>query len=96
VKEKLKYLIGMGAQLSLCKYATIKEGSVCESTKCERYINLYREKTCEIEMGLSSENYETAHIFQIVGDRIQIRYGGILGQDFFIRGLRLIIRRENL
>jgi ribosomal protein L5 len=41
-------------------------------------------KLGEIEMGLSSENYESIHIFQIVGDRIRIRYDGILGKDFFI------------
>jgi len=28
VKEKLKFFINMGAQLSLCKYSSIKEGSV--------------------------------------------------------------------
>ena len=27
VKEKLKFLIDTGAQFSLCKYASIKEGS---------------------------------------------------------------------
>ena len=27
IKEKLKFLIDTGAQLSLCKYASIKEGS---------------------------------------------------------------------
>jgi hypothetical protein len=36
----------------------------------------------ESEMGLSSENCETTHIFQIVGNRIRIPYDRILGQDF--------------
>jgi hypothetical protein len=35
-------------------------------------------------MGLSTENYETKHIFHIVDDGIRIPYDGILGQDFFI------------
>jgi len=87
VKEKLKFLIDTGAQLSLCKHATIKEGSVCDP---KRVVNVRGISICterkpgEIEMGLSSENYETTHIFKIVGDRIQIRYDGILGQDFFV------------
>jgi hypothetical protein len=46
----------------------------------------------EIEMGLSTENHETKHIFHVFGDGIRIPYDGILGLDFFIRGLELIIR----
>ena len=33
VKEKLKFLIDTGAQLSLCKYSSIKEGSVYDPRK---------------------------------------------------------------
>ena len=38
----------------------------------------------KIEMGLSTENSETTHIFHIVSDGIRTPYDGILRQDFFI------------
>jgi hypothetical protein len=79
VKENLKFLVDMGAQLNLCKYTSIKEGSVYDPKRVVnvRGISCRTERTLgEIEMGLSTENYKTTHIFHIVGD-------GILGQDFF-------------
>ena len=51
----------------LCKYASIKEGSVCEP---KRVVNMRGISSCterkpgEIEMGLSSENYETSTSFR--------------------------------
>jgi hypothetical protein len=87
VKEKLKFLIDTGSQLSLCKYASIKEGSVYDSKRVVsvRGISSCTEKTLGgIEMGLSTENYERTHIFHIARDGIRIPYDGILGQDFFI------------
>jgi len=44
-KEKFKFLIDTGAQLSLCKYISIKEGSVYdpENSKCKEYFERYRE-----------------------------------------------------
>jgi len=88
IKEKLKFLIDTGAQLSLCKYASIKEGSVYDP---KRVVNVRGISSCtertlsEIEMSLSTDNYETTHIFHIVGDGIGIPYDGILCQYFFIR-----------
>jgi len=73
VKEILKFLIDTGVQLSLCKYASIEEGSVCDP---KRVVNVRGISSCterkvgEIDMCLSSESYETTHIFQIVGDAI--------------------------
>lgn len=87
VKEKLKFLIDTGAQLSFCKYASVKEGSVYDP---KRVVNVRGISSCtertlgETEMGLSTENYETTHIFHIVGNGIRIPYDGILGQDFFV------------
>jgi hypothetical protein len=89
VKEKLKFLVDTGAQLSLCKYASTKEGSVFDPKIVVnvRGISRCTERTLgEIEMGLSTENYETTHSFHIAGDGIRIPYDGILDQDFFIRG----------
>jgi hypothetical protein len=87
VKDKLKFLIDTGAQLSFCKFASIKEGSVYDP---KRLVNVTAISSCtertlgEAEMGLSTENYKTTHIFHIVGDGIRIPYDGILGQEFFI------------
>ena len=63
-----------------------------------RGISCCTERTLgEIEMGLSTENRETKHIFHVVGDGIRIPYDGILGQDFFMsKRARLIIRKEKL
>jgi hypothetical protein len=98
VKEKLRFLIDTGAQLSLCKYASIKEGSVYDPRRVVsvRGISSCTENTLgEIEMVLSTEHYETTHTFHIVGDGIRIPYGGIIGQNFLkVRGLGLIMRRE--
>jgi hypothetical protein len=87
VKERLKFLVDTEAQLSLCKYASIREGSVYNPKKVEnlRGISSCTDRTLgEINMGLSTENYETTHNFHIVGDGILITYDGILGQDFFV------------
>jgi hypothetical protein len=87
VKETLKFLFDTGDQLSLCKYASIKQGAVYDPKRVVnvRGISSCTERTlCEIEMRLSIGNYETKHTFHIVGDRIRIPYDGILGQDFFI------------
>jgi len=87
VKEKLKFFIDMGAQLSLCKYSSIKEGSVYDPRKVVnvRGISSGTERTLgEIEIGLSTEDHEMTHIFHIVGDGIRIPYDEILGEDFFI------------
>jgi hypothetical protein len=55
-------------------------------------------RASEIEMVSSAVNYETTHIFHIVGDGILITYDGILGQDFFISKRARIdyIRRDKL
>jgi hypothetical protein len=46
-KENLKLLVDTGAQLSLCKYDSIKEGSVYDTqrrvNKCKGYFERYRE-----------------------------------------------------
>ena len=79
-------MIDTGAQLSLCKYASVKEGSVYDP---KRIVNVRGISSCtdrtlgEIEKSLSTEDHETTHIFHIAGDGIQIPYDGILGQDFF-------------
>jgi len=85
-KEKLKFLIDTGAQLSLCKYDDVKEGYVYDPQRIVnvRVISSGTERTIgEIEMKLSTENHKTTHVF-IVGDGIRIPYDGILGQDFFV------------
>jgi len=101
VKEKLKLLIDTGAQLSLCKYSSIKEGSVYDPRKVAnvRGISSGAERTlCETEIGLNTEDHETTHIFHVVGDGIRISYDGILGEDFFISKRARIDykKRENL
>ena len=87
VKEKLQFLIDTGAQLSLCKHTSIKEGSVYDPKRVVnvRGISCCTERTLgETEMGLSTENHETKHIFHVVGNGIRIPHDGILGQDFFM------------
>jgi hypothetical protein len=84
-KEKLKFFIDTGAQLSLCKYDSIEEGSVYNPQRIVnvRGISSGTERTIgEIEMKLSTESHKTMHVFHIVGDGIRIPYDGILGQDF--------------
>jgi hypothetical protein len=79
--------------LSLCKYVSIKEGSVYDPQRIVhvRGISSGTERTVgEIEMKLSTENHKTMHVFQIVGDGIRIPYDGILGQDFFVSKKRKI------
>ena len=88
VKEKLKFLIDTGAQSSLCKYSSIKEGYVYDPRKVVnvRGISSGTDRTLgETEMRLSTENHEMTHFFHVVGDGIRISYDGILGEDFFIR-----------
>jgi hypothetical protein len=61
VKEKFKFFIDTGAQLSLCKYASTKEGSVYDPKRVVniRGISRCTERTLgEIEMGLGTDNYE--------------------------------------
>ena len=85
-KGKLKFLVDTGAQVSLCKYESIKEGSVYDPGKVVdvRGISCSTERTLgEIALRLSTENHETTHNFHVVGDGIRIPYDGILGQDFF-------------
>ena len=100
MKEILKFLIDTGAQLILCKYASIKEGSVCDPKRVVNVTGISsctERKLCENEMCLSSESYETTHIFQIVGDGIRIPYGGVLGQDFFIsKGARIDYKKREI
>jgi hypothetical protein len=62
-KEKLKFLVDTGAQLSLCKYASIKEGFVYDPRRVVngRGISSTERTLGEIEMSLSIENYETTH-----------------------------------
>ena len=56
VKEKLKFFIDTGAQLSLCKHTSIKEGSVYDP---KRVVNVRGISSCtertlgETEMGLT-------------------------------------------
>jgi hypothetical protein len=99
-KEKLKILVDTGAQLSLFEYDSIKEGSVYDP---KRVVNIRGMSSCtertlgDIELSLSTENYETTHLFQVVDDGIIIPYDGILGQHFSrVRMLKLILRKEKL
>jgi hypothetical protein len=65
-KEKLKFLIDTGTQLSLCKYDNIKEESVYDPQRIVnvRGISSGKERTIgEIEMKLSTENHKTTHVF---------------------------------
>jgi hypothetical protein len=85
VKEKLKIFIDTGAQLSLCKHTSIKEGSMYDPKRVVnvRGISSRTERTLgETEMGLSTENRETKHIFHVIGDGVRIPYDGILGKTF--------------
>jgi hypothetical protein len=66
LKEKLQFLIEAGAQLSSCKYASIREGSVYDPRTVVniRGIPCCTGRVCgETEMGLSSKYYETTHTF---------------------------------
>jgi hypothetical protein len=85
-KEKLKFIVDTGAQLSLCKFASIKVGSVYDPKRVTRVrgISSCIERTLgEIEMSLSTGNYETTHISHVVCDGIRLPCDGILSQDFF-------------
>jgi hypothetical protein len=85
-KEKLRVLVDTRAPLSLCKYDSIKQGSVDDPGKGVdvRGISSSTERTLgETEMNLSTADYETTHIFHVVGDGIRIPYDAISGQDFF-------------
>jgi hypothetical protein len=37
----------------------------------------------KVNVNITIGNYETDHKFQVIGDGINIQYGGILGKDFF-------------
>ena len=73
--KKLKFFIDTGAQLSLCKHTSIKEGSVYDP---KRVVNVRGISSCtertlgETEMGLSTENHKTKHIFHVACDGIRI------------------------
>ena len=77
-KDKLKFLIDTGAQLSLCKCDSIKERSVYDPQRIVnvRGISSGTERTIgETEMKLSAENHKTTHVFHTVSDGIRIPYG---------------------
>jgi hypothetical protein len=81
----LKFVVHTGAQVSLCKYGSIQEGSVYDPKRVinVRGISSGTERTLgEIEMRLRTGNNETTHVFHVVGNGIRIPYDGILGQDF--------------
>jgi hypothetical protein len=64
-RETLKFLVDTGAQVSLCKYGSIQEGSVYDPKKViyVRGISSGTEKTLgEIEMKLRRGNYETTRV----------------------------------
>jgi hypothetical protein len=85
-RETLKFLVDTGAQVSLCKYGSIQEGSVYDSKRVinVRGISSGTERALsEIEMSLRTWNYEMKHVFHVVADGIRILYDGILEQDFF-------------
>jgi len=84
VKEKLKFFVDIRAQLILCKYSSIKEGSVYYPRKVLNVRGILSCRLGEIEIGLSTEDHQTTHIFHIVGDGIRIPYDAILGEDFLI------------
>jgi hypothetical protein len=64
----------------------MKDGTVYrpDTTLSVRGISNEIERTLgEVDAKLIIGNYETEHEFQVVGDRINIPYDGILGKDFF-------------
>jgi hypothetical protein len=86
VKGNMKFLIDTGAQLCLCKYASIKEGIPYNSRKTLNVngISDSVEKTLgELSIRLCVAGHEIEHPFQIVGYGVDIPCDGILGKDFF-------------
>jgi hypothetical protein len=86
VKGNMRFLIDTGAELSLCKYSSIKEGISYNPTKTVNVkgISDSIEKTLgELKIRLCAAGHEREHPFQIVGDGIDIPCDGILGKDFF-------------
>ena len=82
----MKLLIDTGAELCLCKYSSIKEGILYNSSKIlnVKGISVSVERTLgELNIRLCVAGHEIEHPFQIVGDGVDIPCDGILGKDFF-------------
>lgn len=83
--KKLKFLIDTGAVTSIIKKEYIDESEIFPM-KNRRIVGITTEsitpmgKTCVL---LKTSRYKTAHQFIVVDEKVQIRYAGILGRDFW-------------
>jgi hypothetical protein len=86
LRGEVKLLIDTGAELCLLKYFSLKDGTAYNPNTAlnVRGISKGTERTSgEINVRLTTGNFETKHKFQIIGNCVNIPYDGILGKDFF-------------
>jgi hypothetical protein len=83
---RFKLLIDTGADVSLLKYNSIKDGTAYNHVKTlnVRGISSGTERTLgELQVKLIVANYETEHTFHVVGDGVNTPYDGLIGRNFF-------------
>jgi hypothetical protein len=86
IRGEVKLLIDTGAELCLLKYTSLKDGTAYNPNTVlnVRGISKGTEKTFgEVNVRLTTGNFETEHKFQVIGDGMNIPCDGILGRDFF-------------
>ena len=85
-EDEIKLLIDTGAELCLLKHKSIRDGTAYNPHLAlnVRGISEGTERTLgEINVKLTTGNFETEHKFQVTGDGVNIPCDGILGKDFF-------------
>ena len=81
-KEKLKFLIGTGAEISIVKGASLKPGFDYEPTKginMRGISNTLLRTEATVTLKLLTPTHETIHTFHVMGDSFDCQYGRILG-----------------
>jgi len=91
--EKLNFLIDTEAEISIISGTSWRRGFNYEPTQginVTGLSNALLKTEGTIILKLFTPTHETTHLFHIIGDSFDCRYGGILGQDFW-KGKRVTL-----
>jgi hypothetical protein len=92
--EKLKFLIDTGAEISIVRGNSMLPGINYEPTDgvtIKGVSDTMMRTEGIVLLKLCTLDYETTHLFHVMGNDFGCRYDGILGQDFWKREPQLII-----
>jgi hypothetical protein len=85
-KNKLKFLLDTGADLSVVKSSNLKPAikyPLKEGINIKGIFNTVMKTDGTVALKLSTDTHETTHTFHVVGNEFGIHYDGILGRNFF-------------